>query len=356
MKAAAFIMLLMLATAQAAEVTYPDVVPGYRIEFPRDEGAHPQFRTEWWYVTGWLERESGDPLGFQITFFRTRPGTQEDNPSRFAAKQVLFAHAAVSDPLRGRLLLGERSARAGFGLAQAAEGQLDVAIDDWSLKSIGDGRYRARAVAAEFEMDLSFEATQAPLLNGSEGFSQKSPERLNASYYYSQPQLRASGTLVIGHQRIGVHGTAWLDHEWSTAFLDSRAQGWDWIGINLENGGALMASRIRQADGAALWSFATWRRDADTAPQTFSAQQIDWTPLKTWRSARTGIDYPIEWQVRVGERTLRIVPLMEDQESDTRNSTGTLYWEGAVRAMDESNRTVGRGYLELTGYGSRLRM
>src|SRR6187200_1487922 len=150
----------LLALPARSDVRYPDVQPGTTLTFPADEGAHPQFRTEWWYVTGWLEREQGEPLGFQITFFRTRPGTQEDNPSRFAAKQVLFAHAALSDPQVGRLLHGERSARAGFGLAEAREGVLDVAIDEWSLRADAANAYRAKAIADGFSFDLRLEAVQ----------------------------------------------------------------------------------------------------------------------------------------------------------------------------------------------------
>jgi len=39
----------------------------------------------------------------------------------------------------------------------------------------------------------------------------------------------------------------------------------------------------------------------------------------------------------------------------TRLSTGAIYWEGAVQAL-EQGRPVGRGYLELTGYGGRLQL
>jgi predicted secreted hydrolase len=347
---------MLICVAAAADVAYPPVTDAYRVQLPLDEGAHPQFRTEWWYVTGWLERETGEPIGFQITFFRTRPGTQEDNPSKFAAKQVLFAHAALSDPRRGRLLLGERSARAGFGLARAAEDSLDVAIDDWSLRKTGTSSFRAIAAAEEFSLDLAFQAQRPALLNGNNGYSQKSPDPSNASYYYSVPQLAVSGSVAIGKERLTVKGSAWLDHEWSTAFLDPKAEGWDWIGLNMKDGGALMASRIRRADGSALWSFATLLEPGNSRPRTFAANEIRWLPGRTWRSARTGITYPVEWRVRVGDRELRLVPLMDDQESDTRSSTGTIYWEGAVRALDETDRVVGTGYLELTGYGARLKM
>lgn len=360
---AAIVALLIVATFSGAApaIQYPDVVPGYRMEFPRDEGSHPEFRTEWWYVTGWLEDESGAPLGFQVTFFRTRPGVDESNPSQFAAKQVLFAHAALSVPRIGKLLRGERAARAGFGLATASQGSLDVSIDDWSLRQSSRGSdvssgavYRASVNAEGFALQLDLQTTQPPLPQGRDGFSQKGPDPLSASYYYSQPQLQTTGRIVIGKQEYKVHGVAWLDHEWSTRYMDKQAQGWDWLGANLDDGGALMVSRIRTAGGEQRWAFATWASGKDRSVQTFSPADIEWSALRRWRSPRTGIEYPVEWQIRIGERTIRLRPLLDDQENDTRGSTGTIYWEGAVRAFDERNQPLGRGYLELTGYGKRV--
>ena len=46
---------------------------------------------------------------------------------------------------------------------------------------------------------------------------------------------------------------------------------------------------------------------------------------------------------------------MDDQELDSRASTGTIYWEGAVRAI-RAGQEVGRGYLELTGYWKPLKL
>jgi len=352
----AVFVLVFLCTKLLAATAYPTVTPGLQIAFPRDDGSHPQFRTEWWYVTGWLERPSGEPLGFQLTFFRTRPGTQEDNPSRFAAKQVLFAHAAISNPEAGKLLRGERSARAGFGLAFANEVNLDVAIDDWSLRAESERTYRARVVSGEFAIDLRLLATQPPLLNGRDGYSQKGSDPRSASYYYSRPHLQASGRVAIGKDSFAVHGEAWLDHEWSTSFLDDQTVGWDWLGVNLDDGGALMVSRMRGSQMEQRWAFATMRSGANGPTQTFSSADIEWLPGRKWRSPRTGIEYPVEWSVRVGNRTLRLSPLMDDQENDTRNSTGTIYWEGAAHLLDEHNRQLGRGYLELTGYGANLKL
>ncbi|MGH8177126.1 MAG: lipocalin-like domain-containing protein [Steroidobacter sp.] len=352
---------VLVSPAQAAERTpqaaiYPPVLPGYTLSFPRDEGAHPDFRTEWWYLTGWLETAHGDPLGFQITFFRSRPGVDEGNPSRFAARQLLFAHVAISDPQRGVLLRDEKAAREGFGIAAAKQGELGVHIDDWVLRREGD-HYVAFIQAREFALEVDLMRTQPVLLQGDRGFSQKGPEVGAASYYYSQPQLATSGRLAIGGREHRVTGVSWFDHEWSSSIMDESASGWDWLGLNLDDGGALMVFRMRNESGGEHWAAATSRAEADALPvrRVYSGGEIDWTPLRYWRSARTGVRYPIEWKISVGERTITLKPLMDDQENDARGSTGTLYWEGAVRAFDDQGQQVGRGYLELTGYGSRLR-
>lgn len=348
------LVLLLAAAAAWASTDYPPVAPGTELRFPRDEGSHPRYRTEWWYVTGWLDDAAGRPLGFQVTFFRSRPRVNEANPSRFLPRQLLFAHAAVSDPRSGHLLHDERAARAGFGLAQAAEGKADVMIEDWSLRRQGD-TYRAWIPAQGFTLDLEFAPTQPPLLQGQGGFSRKGPRPESSSYYYSLPHLRVSGSLTREGKRVAVRGEAWFDHEWSSTLMDEEAKGWDWIGINLADGGALMVFRMRNARGGAHWAGGTLRR-ADGSVRTFAPDEIEWTPLRRWRSPRTGVEYPVQWQVRAGDLSVRLDPLMDDQESDSRKSTGTLYWEGAVRALSADGKVLGRGYLELTGYGSELRL
>lgn len=344
---------MLIVSSARAQVDYSRVTPGYTIELPRDEGSHASFQTEWWYLTGWLEDAGGRSYGFQVTFFRRRPGFDEANPSRFAAKQLLFAHASLSDVRHGTLRRAEKIARAGFGLADARAGAMDVYIDDWRLRRESDG-IEARIATREFELDLAFDAAAAPLLHGREGFSQKTPNADAASYYYSLPQLRAKGRLLIGKEVLDVSGVAWLDHEWFSSILDDRAQGWDWTGINLDDGGAIMALQMRDTSGGRYWSAATVR-PANGAVRTLEQGDVEWQVLRRWRSPRTGIEYPVEVRVRIGDRTLHLRPLMDDQENDARASTGTIYWEGAMRAFDESGRQIGKGYLELTGYGERIR-
>jgi predicted secreted hydrolase len=347
------IVALAFLPLTAVAVEYPDVTPGATITFPEDQGSHGQFRTEWWYVTGWLETEQRTPLGFQVTFFRTRPGIAEDNPSDFAACQILIAHAAISDPTLGRLWHDQRIARAGFGQARAESGHTEVFIDNWRLASDGAG-LTAEIAASDFGFRLRLDATQAPLLQGVSGYSQKGPDPRSASFYYSLPQLAVTGTVIRRGNSSRVSGQAWLDHEWSSAYLDAEAAGWDWIGINLADGGAVMAFRIRERSGSQRWAGATYRH-ADGVVETFAAQAISFTPGRTWLSARTGIRYPIAWQVAFGRYALSLTPLQDDQESDSRMTTGAVYWEGAVRARG-AGISGGEGYLELTGYGEPLKL
>jgi len=328
---------------------FDPVLPGKKLEFPRDYGAHPGHRIEWWYVTGHLE-SAGKPLGFQVTFFRVRNPDAESSTSRFAPKQLLFAHAALADPAAGRLLHGQRSARLLEGLVEASTGDTAARIDDWSLVREG-AVYRTRVGTDEFTLDLVLAPTQPTLLQGQGGFSRKGPSQAHASYYYSEPHLAVTGHVVARGTRREVKGTAWLDHEWSSEPLAREATGWDWLGANLDGGAALMAFRIRGKDGATLWSTATLREAGAQAARV--DERVSFQPLRTWKSPRTGVQYPVAMEIRVGAREWRVEPLMDDQELDARASTGTLYWEGAVR-VTSGGKPTGLGYLELTGYAERV--
>ena len=345
--------VLAVAVARPAAGGYPLVEPGRALRFPADHGSHPDYRTEWWYITGWLKDREGHDIGVQVTFFRNRPRVQEDNPSAFAPKQLLFAHAALSNPAYGRLRHDQRAAREGFGLAEAARGNTRIHIEDWSLE-LARGGYLARIAARDFTLDLRFAPTMPVLPEGAAGFSRKGPRPGQASYYYSWPHLAVSGRVSEAGKAVDVTGVAWLDHEWSSEYLAKEAAGWDWVGLNLAAGGALMAFRIRGKDGEDVWAGATWR-GAGGDTRSFPPGDVEFQPLRRWRSPRTGAEYPIAMRITAGDLAFDLEPLMDDQELDARGSTGTVYWEGAVRVR-ANGKELGRGYLELTGYWSPLKL
>ena len=355
------------------------------LRFPADHAAHPDTHVEWWYVTGWLRTASGadaseagaashidkpPEFGFQVTFFRTRTGLGEQSASRFAARQLVFAHVALTDlgasGSGSGLLHDQRAAREGFGFVRtpAASGTQVVQLRDWSLSRAATPPGAAAMPSAlaidvrsdRFALTLALQGTQPLLLQGDAGYSRKGPLPQQASHYYSEPQLAVRGRVErAGAPAREVVGRAWLDHEWSNEYLPPEAVGWDWIGFNLLDGGALMAYRIRRADGSAMWAGGSFR-NAEGMLRVFEAAEVAFRPLRRWKSPRTQADYPVEWQLDTPAGRFRIAALQDDQELDSRASTGSLYWEGLSALRRDDGQVAGWGYLELTGYADRLRL
>ena len=333
-------------------------LPAGPLRFPRDHGSHPELRTEWWYLTGHT-RVDERAFGFQLTFFRSRvPGTQGMR-SRFAAQQLLFAHAALTDLQGGRMLHDQRIARAGFGLAEASTQDTDIVLGDWTLKRSnieGRSRYAARMRGDSFALDLELDATQSVLLQGGSGLSRKGPHPDNLSLYITEPQLRMQGSITLGRERLALSATAgraWLDHEASEAILPDEAVGWDWTGMNLENGSALTAFQLRRADGTALWAGGSWRAPGSKV-RVFGPEELRFTPLRTWSSDASGARYPVAWRLETPIGAFEVHALLDAQELDSRGSTGAFYWEGVSELRTDGRLAVGRGYLEMTGYAARL--
>lgn len=349
-----FLLAAVLLMAHSCWAFTP-VTPGRALSFPADYGAHPDFKTEWWYVTGWLKTADGKPLGFQVTFFRSATGTSKDNPSQFAPRQLIIGHAALSDPALGKLAHDQRSAREGFNLAYAKTGTTDVKLDGWRMLRGDDGKYRVSIKSRQLNLELTLAPSQPMLAQGERGYSRKGSDPANASYYYSEPQLKVSGT--AGHGKAAprpVEGSAWLDHEWSSQAISTEAVGWDWIGANLTDGSALMAFQVRDKQGGKLWAHATLR-DANGKVTQYLPEQVSFTPQARWKSQRTNAEYPVATTIVTGGTSWQITPLQQDQELDSRQSTGLVYWEGAVM-VKRDGAPAGHGYLELVGYHKPMKL
>ena len=392
-------------SALAAEDTA--IRPGRVLSFPQDHGAHIGNGIEWWYVTGWLQAPGGAPgalgassasnassasgaaaaqaelFGFQLTFFRSRTGVDSAMAGRFVPRQLLFAHAALSDIAGQRHHSAQRldrwsgdAAAAGAALpsgdtaaagaappsAHAALADTALALGAWTLSRSASGAqayapYQARVAAPEagFTLALQLQPTQPLLLQGQAGYSQKGPLAAQASHYYSQPQLAVSAVLTRAGRPRTLTGRGWLDHEWSDALLAPGAVGWDWIGINLADGGALTAFVLRRADGSALWAGGS-HRPAGGAVRNFAPTEVGFEPQRTWRSPATGTVYPVQWRITTPHGTVVLRALLDAQELDSSASTGTVYWEGLAELLAPGGARIGLGYLEMTGRGRALRL
>ena len=352
--------LLLAGLGSVGSVFDSHALPPKTLMFPRDHGSHPDFKTEWWYITGYAtsgERE----FGFQVTFFRSRLEATQGMTSKFAAKQLMFAHAAVTDVQGKKLLHDQRIVREGFDVAAVSATDTALKIGDWSLSRKGEqylASVTSNTAGNAFKLALNLVSTQALLLQGDKGLSRKGPDEQQASYYYSQPQLKVAGTISIGGKDFALksnQGRAWLDHEWSQALLHPDAVGWDWVGINFFDGSALTAFQLRDKAGRAMWDGGSFR--ASTGQRfTFSRGEVVFSRQRSWKSVPSQATYPVEWIVRTPADFYTVKAVIDNQELDSRMSTGAIYWEGLSNVFDSNGRHVGRGYLEMTGYASALRI
>ncbi|HXF64220.1 MAG TPA: lipocalin-like domain-containing protein [Caldilineaceae bacterium] len=354
---------VVAALSGEADAAFARALAPRPLTFPRDHGAHPDYRTEWWYFTGNLTGEQGNAYGYQLTIFRS--ALTPDAPERasdLATNQVYMAHFAVTDGAAQTHHSFERFSRGAGGLAGAeGEPRFSVWLEDWSVQQQEEGALYLRAAAtteagAPVAIDLTLRETRPPVLHGDAGLSQKGPEPGNASYYYSLIGLMTSGTVTVGDQATSVRGVSWMDHEFGTSALSENALGWDWISLQLdpvEAGLALMLARIRTEGGGALDEFDGTLVRPDGTQETIHLADFTLEALDEWTSPRSGITYPSGWRLSLPayELALELQPLVRDQEM----AVSFVYWEGAVTVTGShaGQPVTGQGYVELTGYGSR---
>lgn len=330
--------------------------PDVPLRFPQDEGAHLASRAEWWNLKGVLQVDGRQTLGFHIACFRTAVESAEQNPSRFAPRHVIGARAALSDPLHGAAWHDQRMARVGFGLVDVAQDDMRITLQDWLLArsgAVGQGVFLGRVTAADFMLDLRCTQTQPVMLHGEKGTIHRDPFLGYPTRYYSQPQLKVAGRVGYQRRTVQVTGQAWLDHGWGRRMMAPDAVGADWVCMNLHDGSALMAFRMRRGDGSAVWEGATLRQPG-RPDHVFKHEEIRMTPGQTWRSPATGASYPVSWRIDLAGAVYTVKARMNQQEVDGGNGIGDVYWEGLSDLLDAQGRVIGSGYLEMTGYAGEL--
>lgn len=386
MKTAAIVCFTAIAIASPARGEPPRTSDGFlraspefRFEFPRDHFAHDGFKIEWWYFTGHVEGVGGSEsatrrFGYQFTIFRVglAPNTPTSS-SRFAANALIMGHAAITDLATGRHRFADVIVRAsplagGFARydddssRRIASCPARGVVKEWTLDWNGSGFDFAMAEPGPEGFEFSFVTTpepgaaNAPLLQGENGFSRKTPSGDVASMYYSFPRLATKGELVVDGARFDVTGSSWMDHEISSDQLSESQVGWDWFSLKLDDGRDVMLYRLRgktRTDDYLRGTVAT--RGAD--PRYLASDGIELKPLRWWTSDRTGSQYPIEWTVIVDGETWHVEPMIDSAENVARTVPDLHYWEGPVRVLDASRqRVLGVGYVELTGYGENARL
>jgi predicted secreted hydrolase len=384
---------------EGADSGFAQVLGPRGLEFPRDHGAHPDYRLEWWYVTGNLDAADGERFGFELTFFRfalapevagraspvaapdvaagsapvaavtapaaaptpgaaagATPAAAEGAESRWRTRQIYMGHFAITDVARQRFRFTQKLSRGAVGLAGAENPPLHVWVDDWSLAATSpdDTHWKMRASEGGYELALDAQALMQPVLNGDQGFSRKADQPGAASYYYSIPRVAVQGKLTRDGKSLDVHGLAWMDREWTSGLL---SLGWDWFALQMDDGSSFMFYALRQEGGQRdpVNSAGTWTSPSGQS-RRLSSDEVQIDVLDYWTNPR-GERYPGRWRVRVPAVGIdvEVRPALANQEL----TTSTRYWEGAVDVTAASGEgggakgASGRGYVELVGYAGR---
>lgn len=312
------------------------------LSFPRDHGAHPEFRIEWWYLTANLTGADGRDYGIQWTLFRNAltPNGEGDG---WQSAQAWMGHAGLTTPEAHHS--AERLARGGIGQAGVVETPFEAWIDDWHMTSVGapgDDPLSALDLAAsgtDFAYRLTLTADGPLVLHGDGGYSVKS-EQGQASRYYSQPFYRVAGTLSLPDGTVEVTGQAWLDREWSSQPLTAEQSGWDWVSLHFEDGSKLMGFRLRGPDDA--YTVGTWI-GPDGRAEPLPTGALSMTVAD--RAEVAGRAVPVRWRIALPAKEIDITVAALNDNSWM--DTAVAYWEGPVTV---SGSHSGRGYLEMTGY------
>ena len=312
-------------TPSPSERTFPP------IDLPADEAPHDNL-SEWWYFTGRLTTSDRRTLGFEFVIFQ---GVRGGGPPAYAA------HFAITDPAGERVVFDERTS---LGLSQGPPDDLDLCVDGWRLAFDGE-RFTVDADMPGYAVNLTLDPAYRAVEHhgGLLDFG-----ALGWSYYYSYPRLNVVGRLADAGGEVGVSGTAWFDHQWGD-FISASSGGWDWMSLRFDDGRDLMLTEIWDERRQLVLAYATL--SGRGLPLHLTGDDFTTIPLAIWMSPRTFTTYPSAWRVLIPVLGLDVIvqPVLADQELDTRNSTGSIYWEGLVDII-EGGRTVGYGYVELTGY------
>jgi len=343
------------AALRLGSVLGTDDTAGYRradaprdFRFPGDHGPHPDFRSEWWYLTVMLTDTEGREFGVQFTLFRqalTPPQARHDT-GPWNLDQVYLGHLALTDVAAGRHREAERLARPHPAQAGVRAEPFRAWIDGWSLTETAAEPWTLRLDAATpaLAVTLTLEAAKTVVLQGEDGLSRKGPAQ--ASYYYSLPRLTVSGSLVVDGREHAVQGSAWFDREWSTSVLGDQQQGWDWFALQFDDGTELTVFQLRRRDGRRDPFDQGLRVAADGSVRRLDAADFELAALASWRDDG-GTAWPVRWRLVLDGRDLEVRALLDDQRMDT----SIRYWEGLVGVFEDGRR-IGRGYLEMTGYGA----
>ena len=373
----------MPAPTPAPAAPAPDNGP---VRLPRDEGRHSS-PIEWWYFNGHLTDGTGNGFSYHYVTF------EFVTPQGVIARLLQYSWL---DHRQGQWQRGEQfyvvnlptpgSQPGATGPAPyVPPGPCGIDIRTGSLVMAGDGtEYRLVFQPGGMEpgsvaLDLTAVSVRPALLHQETGVVDLGPAGITR--YYTRPRLETTGTLTVDGETRQVEGLSWMDHQWGDAATALNV-GWDWLGLQLDDGADLMVSIVWDVDtGELIGRYGTLSLPAVAGaesggpvyptPVYLTGGEISLTATGSWVSPATGGAYPVGWELSINssannsgadsagsplsDLSLTLAPVAEDAEFPPSPFVPVDYWEGAVTAAGTLNGAPisGRGFVEMVGYAPR---
>lgn len=378
--------------AEARPLDWPAAGP---IDLGLHDPPHASSTLEWWYVNTHLETAGGREVSLFAAFFRQLVDTDDQGVPRYAhsvswalSEPVTQYYASVVSVDALAPELGLAKLRAGAGAADArltdalrevlekgcipgptrmfqtevriAESVLDLDFDGNQFRRLDSGGYQLELFDPErgIGCSLCFKPSKSPIRFGNDGVvSGVADEKM---FYYFIPRCEVTGSVTLDHQCDTVwRGSGWYDHEFGVAPKhrpNLRAVGdeapqtsWRWASLQLDDGTDVSVYIITRGETVLdNWTTVTDRRGRR---QAFTGAEL--RPVRTWRSTRSFVEYPVAWTLEVPSAGLSInidAPFPDQEVLTIISDPG--FWEGRVDAKGTlcGRSVTGRGWVECKGF------
>lgn len=316
------------------------------LTLPKDQAAHFDTETEWWYYNGHLQTEDNKKYGFELVFFKHYfPFI----PFKLLIEPVYAAHFAIVNEDMEDFTYVTRINFPRIWEAGADEGHYQVWNGDWEAEGI-DGRDHIRASMKNYTIDLYLFSSKPPVLHGDQGIGDMG--KGGKSYYYSYTRMEVKGLIKIEGAVKKVDGIAWMDHQWGSWNWDSF-KNWDWFSIQLNNGSELMLFNFLDSKGAIMKESGGTIVYPNGDVKFLKSSDFQVHSLDKWVSPHTKKVYPVNWNIIIPDYGIELRARTVGLDCEiTDIHMGKSYWEGPVRVEGKWGKqsVSGVSYVELTGF------
>jgi predicted secreted hydrolase len=352
------------------------------ISLPRDAGAHLFSNIEWWYFFAYLDGDKGGKYAVMASFFETGELLCEkghyliytlidlnkrtrQNYSLFDSKlkwNMIFMYLPLyllqnstncgmwrlfKSLLNGEIPFPHNQ----MEKAAIKRNPLGLIYGDNLLwfNSEDEDFFMVHLAKKDIEIDLKFTPAKPMSLIGRDG----KPDNL---YYYSFTRNLVQGQIQTSEGIENVRGQGWFDHQWGRDYGLIKGIGWNWFGLQLNDGRELLLNE--RLSSKSKRSFSPMANLIEEGGSLKFTREVFCKERKFWHSHKTDAIYPIEWKIIIPDFSIEL-----DVKADIPEQEMPIFgplqaiWEGTCilsgqEILPNKKRIslAGKGFMELVGY------